>query len=151
MTSPATVVVILPLRVYRLHDDAILPLRYGESVGWDLSAYLISESGRANQALIPPRTTRVIGTGLVVLPPDGHYLSICSRNGASAQQPPVFVTNAPIVNPNYDGELTVILYNGGHESTLIRHEERIAQLVVLPLRYCNVVEIPMLPKPARGD
>lgn len=122
------------LRYKKLHPDAELPTQaYGSPCGWDIRAFLISESNRAIQAVVSPGSSRVIPTGLILLPPEGFFLTICSRSGYAARNPPVFVANAPgIIDPDYTGELKVILFNGGHSSVYIKHADPIAQVVLLP-------------------
>lgn len=109
------------------------PIRaYNESVGLDLYAFLLTESGRPNRAIIPPRTTRLIPTGISAKPPPGHAILVCSRSGLATRS--IFVTNAPgVIDPDYRGEIQVLLYNGGHETSYVEHEQRIAQLIVVPL------------------
>ena len=141
------------IQFYKLHPEAILP-RPGTSlsVGLDLHAHLISESGATKQIVLPPRTSRTIETGLILLPPSGYFLMVCSRSGLAAAQPPVFVANAPgIIDPDYTGELKVILFNGGHESVYIRHGDRIAQVLLIPAIYVDFQEISILPQTERGS
>lgn len=139
------------LHVLRLQQEARLPLRARpEDVGYDIFAFLLSESGRSNTALIPPRTTRAIPTGIAVEAPDGWFPAICSRSGLASKS--IWVANAPgIVDRGYRGEIIVLLYNGGHESIYIQHEDRIAQLVLVPAMESTLVEVESLsPSSGRG-
>jgi len=145
----------LALRYKKLFPDAELPVAaYGTPAGWDLSAYCISETGRSIQVVIPPKCARILSTGLVLLPPAGYFIAICSRSGLAAQTPPLFVSNAPgIIDPDYIGEVKVILYNGGHESAYIRHGQRIAQAVLLahtPAVLEPAAEIPATERGTKG-
>jgi dUTP pyrophosphatase len=64
----------------------------------------------------------------------------------------VFVANAPgIVDPDYTGEIRIILFNGGIEPFFIKHGDRIAQLLVVPFAAPSVVEIEGLPETPRGE
>lgn len=141
----------LQLRYKKLVPDVEPPTRaYGEPAGWDIAAYCISETGRAIQTVLPPRTTRLISTKLVVLPPPGHFLAVCSRSGLATHS--IFVANAPgIIDPDYTGELKVLLYNGGHESAYINHGKKVAQLVILPYLRSGLAEIDELPTTERGE
>lgn len=123
----------MTLYYHKLHPDAIIPSRaYGSAVGYDIAALCISETGRSIQMTLPPRTSRLVPTGLVLIPPDGWFIMVCSRSGMASTQPPTFVANAPgIVDPDYTGELKIILFNGGHETTYIKHGDRIAQVVLI--------------------
>lgn len=141
------------LRYKKLHPEAMLPSQaYGSPAGWDIYAHLISDSNRAIQAVIPPGNSRVVGTGLVLLPPEGFFITVCSRSGYAARNPPVFVANAPgIIDPDYTGELKVILFNGGHSSVYIKHADPIAQIVLLPTPpRCTLAEFTEVPQTDRG-
>lgn len=140
----------LKLEILRA-PGAKLPYRgYDESVGLDLYALILTDGGRANKLILPPRTTRLVPTGISVRPPPGHAVLICSRSGMAASS--IFVTNAPgVVDPDYRGEIKVLLYNGSHETTYIEHEQRIAQMLVVPLPEVEMVEVEKLPASGRGE
>jgi hypothetical protein len=58
-----------------------------------------------------------------------------------------------IVDPDYTGEMKVIIYNGGHESAYIRHGQRIAQIILLPYIGASLepaTEIPVTERGASG-
>lgn len=139
------------LGIFKLKPDALLPRRGMEqSVGLDLHAYLISESGRPNTLLLPPHTTRKIPTGLAMRPPPGHAILVCSRSGLAGSG--VFVTNGPgVVDPDYRGEIQVLLHNGGHQAYYVKHEERVAQILVVPVPIVPFEEITELDVTERGD
>lgn len=100
------------------------------SIGLDLHACAISDTGRPNKIILPPRVTKKIRTGLQINP-QGKTIMVCSRSGLASRS--IFVANAPgIIDPDYRGEIFVLLYNGGHDSYYVEHGERIAQLVLLP-------------------
>jgi dUTP pyrophosphatase len=63
------------------------------------------------------------------------------------------VANAPgIIDPDFTGELVIILVNSGFENHWIVHEHRIAQLVLAPIVGCDVTVIDKLPTPSgRGS
>lgn len=134
------------LTFVKLHPEASPPFRaYNESVGVDLSACLISDSGRPNTAIIGPRMTKRIHTGLALIAPKGHCILICSRSGMATRS--VFVTNAPgVVDPDYTGEMIVLLYNGGVENLYVKHGDRIAQAIVVPFAACQLLEAPTVPE-----
>lgn len=141
----------MTLSILRLRPEAQLPFRaYNESAALDLSAFLLNESGRPWTATIAPRSTKLIGTGLALLPPPGHLILICSRSGLAARS--IFVANAPgVVDPDYTGEIKVALYNGGLEPAYVKHEDRIAQALVVPFIFCALTEVRQFPKTERGN
>lgn len=126
------------LHVFRIHPDATLPrLGTPQSVGADVHAYAKTETGRPSKILIPSKATRAIPTGIVCVvdqSPDErpNVLFVCSRSGM-AKERSLFVINSPgIIDPDYRGEIVVLLYNGSHEAQYIEHGDRIAQLVIVP-------------------
>lgn len=140
------------LTVKRLHPEAKLPTRATpQSIGLDLYALLLTETGRPNTALVPPRTSKIIRTGWAVKPEAGYAVFVCSRSGLAYKEC-LFVTNSPgVIDPDYRGEIMVLLYNGGHESYYVKHEDRIAQLVLLPCKAHDVALAEELNPTQRGD
>lgn len=141
------------IKFKKLHPSAILPMRATEgSVGLDLHAHSISETGRESRILIPPNNTRNISTGLLIEPPYGYYLMVCSRSGLAGSS--IFVTNAPgVIDSDYRGEIRVLLYNGGIASYYVHHGQRIAQLLLLPVFNILIADVgdAELSKTERGE
>lgn len=129
------------LKITKLHSDAKLPrLGTPESIGADVYAYLKSESGREIKMVIPPGTTRMVSTGIVAVAQPPFSILVCSRSGLAAQRT-LFVTNAPgVVDPDYRGEIKVLLHNAGTQNQWIGHAERIAQLILVPIPIPDVSE-----------
>ncbi len=138
--------------IYRRYEDAKYPYRASaEAVGYDLFAYCRTETGRPNKLLIPPRTARAIPTGLTIIPPSGYSIFIAPRSGLALRRT-LFVANAPgVIDPDYRGETTVILYNGGHESQYVQHEDRIGQMILLPFESFDFYEVKELDQTERGE
>lgn len=117
--------------------DAVIPQRQTtEAVGADLHAILRAESGRIMEdgLEIAPWERVLIDTGLKVEIPAGYEIQIRSRSGLSLKSG-LIVLNAPgTIDPDYTGKLGVILFNASKEPYLVRHKDRIAQMVVAP--YC---------------
>jgi dUTP pyrophosphatase len=141
---------MIELKFHRLYPDATLPRRWSEeSVGYDLHAYSVSETGRPLKRLIPPHSTQNISTGLAIEPPSGYFVMVCSRSGLAKLS--IMVANGPgIIDPDYRGEVKVLLYNGGFQSYYVQHEDRIAQLVVVPVTSISIVESEALSETGRG-
>lgn len=139
----------MELLVKRLHPDAEPPRRMlGAAVGYDLTAYLKQAEGRPTRAIIPPHNVRSIPTGVCCTlqgPPIKDlrtviYLQIMSRSGLAKRG--LFVANAPgIIDPDYTGEIVVLLLNSGYETQYISHGDRIAQLVYVVGGYPQVREV----------
>jgi dUTP pyrophosphatase len=142
---------MLEFQLERLHEKAVLPSRGTSlSLGLDLRALSLTEDGRPNKIIVPPRTTRLIHTGWGIKPPqprpeldDQHLVwlpAVCSRSGLASKS--IFVANSPgVIDPDYRGEIFVLLYNGGHDTYYVSHEDKIAQLVAIQCQMTGIVEI----------
>ena len=128
------------LKITKIHPDAKLPrLATHESIGADVYAYLKSEHGRPIKMVIPPESTRMVPTGIIVVAQPPFSVFVCSRSGLATQG--VFVANAPgVVDPDYRGEIKILLHNGGAQNHWVEHNDRIAQLVLLPIPIPDVSE-----------
>lgn len=61
---------------------------------------------------------------------DDEVALVCSRSGLALSG--ITVANSPgIIDPDYKGEIGVILHNGGFDTVFIEKGSRIAQLVIL--------------------
>lgn len=138
--------------IYKKHEDAQFPIRASErAVGYDLFAYYKTETGRPNKILISPQATRLVPTGLVVVPPDGYSIFVAPRSGLAIDRT-LTVLNAPgVIDPDYRGELMVMLYNGGHVSQYVEHGQRVGQMILLPFKPFDFYEVKELDKTERGD
>lgn len=82
---------------------------------------------------IPPKSSKLVDTGLRVAIPTGYELQIRSRSGLAAKNN-VFVENSPgTIDQDYRGNVKVILYNLGETTFTITNGERIAQAVLAPV------------------
>jgi dUTP pyrophosphatase len=120
------------LKCTKLYPDVKLPRVATEmSIGADVYAYLKSERGTPIKMAVPSGMTRMIPTGLIVVSEPPYSIIVCSRSGLANKG--IVVMNAPgIVDPDYRGEVKIILYNASTEPHWVEHGDRIAQLVLMP-------------------
>lgn len=114
------------VEVAKASPDVQLPTRGSPgAAAWDLYAYLISDTGRNNNFLIPAFSTKAVPTGLFVRAP--IPLFVLSRSGLALKS--IFVANAPgLIDPDYRGVITVALYNGSRENYYVQHGDRVGQI-----------------------
>lgn len=110
----------------KLNDEAIIPhYQTISSVGLDLHTI--------EAAVLKPGERKLFGTGLTISLPEGYEGQIRSRSGL-AYKFGVAVLNSPgTIDPDYTGELKVLLINHGDSSFNVEKGDRIAQLVVAPV------------------
>lgn len=109
-------------------DDLPLPEYQTEgAAGMDLLAAI------PRPMTLMPGQRAVVGTGVAIELPPGYEGQVRSRSGL-ALQAGVVVLNAPgTIDPDYRGEVGVILANLGDKLHTIQRGQRIAQLVVAPV------------------
>jgi dUTP pyrophosphatase len=94
------------------------------AAGLDVEAYL-PEGDR----MLVGRGRMLVPTGLFMEIPEGYEVQVRPRSGL-ALQAGVTVLNAPgTIDSDFRGELMVMLYNTTDLPFLVKHGERIAQLV----------------------
>ncbi len=139
----------IEVRIVRLPHGADLPLPSYQSAlaaGFDLQAAV-----PANKPLvIEPGRWTAIPTGIVLALPAGTEGQVRPRSGLAARHG-VTVLNAPgTIDADYRGEVQVILINLGRESFPVQRGDRIAQLVIAPVRTAQLVEISSVEQTSRG-
>ena len=132
--------------VRRLRDDAVLP-RYmtSHAAGLDLHAAMDGE------LVLQPGERALIGTGIAMALPDGCEAQVRPRSGLALRHGITLLNSPGTIDPDYRGEVGVILVNLGTEAFTVRNGERIAQLVIAPFIRGKLVEVEELEETARGD
>jgi dUTP pyrophosphatase len=133
----------LTLKIQRLHPEARLPVRATPGAsGLDLYACLPE-----GDLILGPDPVRV-PTGVALEFPPGYDVQVRPRSGLSLQGVGVAFGT---IDSDYRGEVLVTMYVfGSRAEHLVRHGDRIAQLVVTPLAELPVVEVETLSPSARG-
>ena len=136
----------MKVKIKKLKETAIIPSRGSEyAAGYDLFANLDSPLE------IPAQTTAKIGTGLSVSIPEGFFGGVFARSGLASKQGLRPSNCVGCVDSDYRGELIVALYNDSEESRIIRPNDRIAQLVVIPFLVVEFEETDELDETIRGE
>lgn len=133
------------VQIRRLRPDAIVP-RYqtADAAGMDLHAALDQPMQVAPGAVV------AVPTGLAMAIPRGWEGQVRPRSGL-ARKHAVTVANAPgTIDSDYRGECMVLLINLGREPFLIKHGDRVAQLVIAPVAQAELVEVDELSATERG-
>ncbi len=127
------------------NPDLPLPERATEgSAGYDL------RSAEAD-FLLAPGERRLVPTGLEMEMPPGVEGQVRPRSGLALRSG-VTIPNSPgTIDPDYRGELRVILWNLGGEAVAIRRGDRIAQIVFHRFEAPEVMEGEDLSGSERGS
>lgn len=126
--------------------SAVLPTYQTKSaVGLDLRADTDSI------ITLRPLQRAMVPTGLRVEIPEGYELQIRPRSGLAAKHG-ITVLNSPgTIDPDYRGEIKVILVNLSEEPYSIEPGERIAQAIFAKYEQLEWEEVEVLSETERGE
>jgi dUTP pyrophosphatase len=136
----------------------IRQLPHGE--GLALPAYQsVDAAGLDLLAAVPEHAPMILGpgqyamipTGLVIALPSGYEAQVRPRSGLAAKHG-VTVLNSPgTIDPDYRGEINVLLINHGGAPFTIRRGERIAQMVIAAVVQAELKPVTSLSETERGS
>tara|TARA_B100002052_G_scaffold272170_1_gene273624 strand:+ start:1999 stop:2436 length:438 start_codon:yes stop_codon:yes gene_type:complete len=136
---------MVKILIKKLHSKVKLPsYKTDGSSGMDLMAFI------DKPIYILPQKSELIPTGLSIAIPDNTEMQIRPRSGLAAKNN-ISVLNTPgTVDSDYRGELKVILFNHGSKEFVVNNEDRIAQMVLVPIIKAKFEEVESLPETIRG-
>jgi dUTP pyrophosphatase len=135
MAAPAA---LDQLEVRLLREEAALPARTRPGdAGYDLRA--------AERFTLWPGQRATVGTGIALALPPGVAGLVVPRSGLAARHGLSVVNGPGLVDPNYRGEVRVVLVNLGDDAFEGRVGDRIAQLLLVPYLTPEVVAVDALP------
>lgn len=135
------------IKVKKLRDHALLPQPQSErAAGADL--YICWEE--VAQKMIWPGERILVPTGLAVEVPQGYEGQVRPRSGLALNKG-LTVLNAPgTIDPDYRGEIGIVLINHGEDAIALKNGDRIAQLVIAPIVRATFIQADTLEETARG-
>ena len=145
----------LPIKILR--EDVIVP-NYAHGVedsGMDLYASLISvkiDNKWLNyeEYSIKPNETVLVKTGIAAAAPIGTELQVRPTSGNSLKTM-LRVANAPgTIDAGYRNEIGVIITNTGTTNVTINKNDKIAQMVLVPILHADIEVVDELPSSDRG-
>ncbi len=136
---------MIKVLIKKLDSKAKLPsYKTDGSSGMDLMAFT------NNVIKIAPNSSALIPTGLSLAIPKDCEIQIRPRSGLAINSN-ISVLNTPgTIDSDYRGELKVILFNHGKKEFVVNHNDRIAQMVLMPILKVEFEEVKILPETFRG-
>ena len=133
------------MKIKRLDDKAIVPTRgSAEAAGWDLYACLDKNE------IIFPRETLLIDTGWSMEIPKNYFGAIYPRSGLAVKYGLRLANGTGIIDSDYRGPVKVALHNDSLNNYVIKHGDRIAQLIIIPYESIEMEEVEELEDTDRG-
>ena len=135
------------LKVKLVRPDAQLPKRETSgSAGHDLRA-CISED-----VILPAGGSLRLPTGIAIEMESADYVAIIAARSSMAAKYGVTMANGiGVIDSDYRGEISVLLYNHSQEDFVIHPGDRVAQLLLLPVDLPYSVEVEELSQTQRGE
>lgn len=136
----------MKVRIRRLDPAVELP-RYQSrgAAAFDLAS--------RDAVVIAPGEVQLVGTGLVVAVPEGHFLAVIARSSLPLRKGLLVANGLGIVDSDYRGEadeVKVEVYNFTSRPVSIERGERIAQGLILPVVHVVWEEVEESGGPSRG-
>tara|TARA_B100001123_G_scaffold2177_1_gene3000 strand:+ start:125 stop:562 length:438 start_codon:yes stop_codon:yes gene_type:complete len=112
--------------------------------GMDLMAFI------KEPIKLAPKSSCLVPTGLSVAFSKDYEIQIRPRSGLAAKSN-ISVLNTPgTIDSDYRGEIKIILFNHGNNEFVINNNDRVAQMILLPINKMELEEVVNLPDTVRG-
>ena len=137
---------MIKVLVKKLNSKVQLPqYKTGGSSGMDLLALI------EKPIKIKPQESVIIPTGITIAIPEDTEVQIRPRSGLAAKSN-ISVLNTPgTIDSDYRGEIKIILFNHSKEDFTVNNNDRIAQMVLMPILKAEFEEVNNLPETIRGS
>ena len=132
----------MTLGIKKLSFDALLPTRCSiGAVGYDLYSNC--------DCVIPTSERMLVSTGIAVVLPNGVYGRVAPRSGLAVKHG--IQVGAGVIDPDYTGEVKVVLFNHGEKDFEVKKGDRIAQLILEKCETPLIEEISIVEDTERGS
>lgn len=138
---------VIAVKIKRLRPEPAHPLpRYmtSHAAGMDLCAHLDVD------VVLRPGERMLVPTGIAIALPEGYEAQVRPRSGLALKHGIALVNSPGTIDPDYRGEIGVIVINHGTEPFVLRNGERIAQMVFAPFTRARLAEVDELDETGRG-
>lgn len=137
---------------------AVRVKRLRESEGVTIPAYMTTHAAGVDLHAaidapihLQPGARVLVPTGLAIELPDGYEAQIRPRSGLAFKHGISLVNTPGTIDPDYRGEISIIVINHGSETFVINAGERIAQMVIAPFIRAVFAEVDSLTETGRGS
>ena len=101
--------------------------------------------------MLDPGEIRLISTGLIMELPEGMECQVRPRSGLALNYGITLPNSPGTIDPDYRGEVKIIIQNLGSEQVTLIRGERVAQLVFSLFQSPEVAEVEELSNTDRGE
>lgn len=135
------------LKFCRKSEKAIIPkIATAGSAGMDLHACIDEE------IILKPGKRVLVPCGFAISIPSSEYAAfVFARSGLAIKHGITLSNGVGVIDSDYRGEICAGLYNTSDEEYHIKPGERIAQMVIMPVKSFPMVEVESLDDTSRGE
>lgn len=138
----------MEVKVKKLSDLAMMPSKGSDkAAAYDVYACIPDKPG---EVTINPHETTKIGTGLSMTLPEGFFVGVYARSGLSTKEGLRPANCVGVCDEDYTGEYIVALHNDSEVPRIVKHGDRIAQLILQKRYDMDFVEVTELDATERG-
>lgn len=120
------------INIKKTDENAKIPTYGSEfAAGADLYAVIHNEENRVE---ILSGETAFIDTGIVMEIPNGYVGLVYARSGLSCKQGLAPANKVGVIDSDYRGNIMVALYNQSNETRIVSEGDRIAQIIIQPVK-----------------
>ncbi len=127
-----------------LNPNALIPTQGSpHAAGWDIR----TDKG----GVLKPGERKLVSTGIAIAMHSDMECQVRPRSGLAVKYGITIVNTPGTIDPDYRGEIKVILLNTGNTAFIYERGDRIAQLVFSRFTRVNFNVVPDLEKSQRGS
>ena len=136
---------MVQIKVVNKGNQPLPKYQTSQSAGMDLRANIDAP------VLIKPLDRKLIPTGLHISLPEGYEAQIRPRSGLAIKKGITVINTPGTIDPDYTGDVGVILVNISNEDFVVQPGDRIAQMVINKFEQAEFEVVEELDETERGE
>ena len=136
---------MVQIKVVNKGNQPLPKYQTSQSAGMDLRANIDAP------ILIKPLDRKLIPTGLHIALPEGYEAQIRPRSGLVIKNGITIINTPGTIDPDYRGDVGVILVNISNEDFVVQPGDRIAQMVINKFEQAEFEVVEELDETERGS
>ena len=136
---------MVQIKVVNKGNQPLPEYQTAQSAGMDLRANIDAP------VLLKPLDRKVIPTGLHIALPEGYEAQIRPRSGLAIKKGITVINTPGTIDPDYIGDVGVILVNLSNEDFIVQPGDRIAQMVINKFEQAEFEVVEELDETERGE
>ena len=136
---------MVQIKVVNKGNQPLPKYQTSQSAGMDLRANIDAP------ILIKPLDRKLIPTGLHIALPEGYEAQIRPRSGLAIKNGITIINTPGTIDPDYTGDVGVILVNISNEDFVVQPGDRIAQMIINKFEQAEFEVVEELDETERGE